>query len=52
MNGLFQAGGVIGTLLLPNIADRFGRRAAAGSVSYTISLTSIENRGSVLIWVF
>ncbi|KAF2642444.1 MFS transporter [Massarina eburnea CBS 473.64] len=25
-NGLFQAGGVIGTLLLPNISDRYGRK--------------------------
>ncbi|KAI5366805.1 hypothetical protein CUC08_Gglean010066 [Alternaria sp. MG1] len=25
-NGLFQAGGVVGTLLLPNISDRYGRK--------------------------
>jgi MFS family permease len=28
MNGLFQAGGVIGTLCLPIIADKYGRKAA------------------------
>jgi len=33
MNGLFQAGGVIGTLLLPTIADKWGRKWALASVS-------------------
>jgi MFS family permease len=28
LNGVFQAGGVIGTLLLPLIADIYGRKAA------------------------
>jgi hypothetical protein len=28
LNGVFQAGGVIGTLLLPLIADRYGRKKA------------------------
>jgi MFS family permease len=32
MNGLFQAGGVIGTLLLPNVADKFGRKWACAVV--------------------
>lgn len=34
MNGLFQAGGVIGTLLLPNISDRFGRKWGIAIVCY------------------
>lgn len=32
MNGLFQAGGVIGTLLLPTVADRWGRKWALAVV--------------------
>lgn len=32
-NGVFQAGGVIGPLLLPWIADAFGRRASIATVS-------------------
>lgn len=28
MNGLFQAGGVIGTLALPTVADKWGRKWA------------------------
>lgn len=34
MNGLFQTGGVIGTLLLPTVADRYGRKWACAVVSY------------------
>jgi MFS family permease len=41
-NGLFQAGGVVGTLLLPNISDRYGRKWGIAIVSY---LTFI-----VLLW--
>lgn len=33
MNGLFQAGGVIGTILLPPVADKWGRKAALALVS-------------------
>jgi MFS family permease len=33
MNGLFQAGGVIGTLCLPWVADKWGRKAALALVS-------------------
>jgi MFS family permease len=32
MNGLFQAGGVIGSLCLPWVADKFGRKWAIGAV--------------------
>ena len=32
-NGLFQAGGVVGTLLLPNISDRYGRKWGIAIVS-------------------
>jgi MFS family permease len=28
LNGVFQAGGVVGTLLLPTVADRYGRKVA------------------------
>jgi MFS family permease len=34
MNGLFQTGGVIGTLLLPTVADRWGRKWALAAVSF------------------
>lgn len=33
MNGLFQAGGVIGTLMLPMVADKLGRKWACAVVS-------------------
>jgi MFS family permease len=32
-NGLLQAGGVVGTLLLPNISDRYGRKWGIAIVS-------------------
>lgn len=32
MNGLFQAGGVVGTLCLPWVADKYGRKWAIGVV--------------------
>lgn len=32
MNGLFQTGGVIGSLLLPTVADKFGRKWACAVV--------------------
>lgn len=41
MNGLFQAGGTIGPLLLPWIADKWGRRAGVATVS------SLEKRNRV-----
>jgi hypothetical protein len=34
MNGLFEAGGVIGTLMLPVIADRWGRKWGCAAVGY------------------
>lgn len=33
MNGIFQAGGVIGTLILPYFADKYGRKWAIAIVS-------------------
>ena len=33
MNGVFQTGGVIGTLLLPTVADKYGRKWACAVVS-------------------
>jgi MFS family permease len=33
MNGLFQAGAFFGTLIVPWIADKWGRKAALGLVS-------------------
>jgi len=33
MNGLFQTGGVIGTLLLPTVSDKWGRKWALALVS-------------------
>lgn len=38
MNGLFQTGGVIGTLMLPYVADRWGRKWAIATVSTTLPL--------------
>jgi len=40
MNGLFQTGGVIGTLLLPTVADKWGRKWALAVVrrSFPVSL--------------
>jgi hypothetical protein len=35
MNGLFEAGGVIGTLMLPVVADRWGRKWGCAVVGYT-----------------
>jgi len=32
MNGLFQAGGTIGTLFLPWVADKWGRKAGLALV--------------------
>jgi MFS family permease len=36
MNGLFQAGGVIGTLLLPTVSDKWGRKWALAKVRSSI----------------
>jgi hypothetical protein len=33
MNGLFQTGGVFGALLLPTVADKWGRKWALAAVS-------------------
>lgn len=32
MNGLFQTGGTLGTLMLPYVADRWGRKWAIAVV--------------------
>jgi MFS family permease len=37
-NGIFSAGGVIGTLCLPWIADRWGRKWACAVVSIATAL--------------
>jgi hypothetical protein len=34
MSGLYEAGGVIGTMLLPMVADRWGRKWACAAVGY------------------
>jgi MFS family permease len=39
INGLFQAGGVIGTLLLPTISDKWGRKWALALVYSSIIIT-------------
>jgi MFS family permease len=39
MNGLFQAGGFIGTLLLPPVADKLGRKWAM-AVSAILAIIS------------
>lgn len=36
MNGVFQTGGVIGTLILPWIADKWGRKWAIAVVGFVI----------------
>jgi MFS family permease len=36
MNGLFQTGGVIGSLLLPTVADKWGRKWAIAVVSHLL----------------
>lgn len=38
MNGLFSAGGVVGTMLLPTIADKWGRKWACAVVRRVFSL--------------
>ncbi len=40
MNGLFQTGGVIGTLILPYISDRWGRKWGIAAVSVPMSVFS------------
>jgi sugar phosphate permease len=39
INGLFQAGGVIGTLLLPTVSDKWGRKWALALVCSSIIIT-------------
>ncbi|EXJ74111.1 uncharacterized protein A1O5_02405 [Cladophialophora psammophila CBS 110553] len=52
MNGLFQTGGVIGTLLLPTVADRWGRKWAC-AVSAILSIVSgAIMAGSVNVGMF
>jgi hypothetical protein len=38
MNGLFQTGGVIGTLLLPTVADKWGRKWALAVVNSALKM--------------
>ncbi len=44
MNGLFQTGGVIGTLLLPTVADKWGRKWALAVVGLNDELLAIVKR--------
>lgn len=53
-NGLFQAGGVIGTLMLPTVADKWGRRwgCAVPCITLVISgaiMTASTNIG--MVWI-
>jgi hypothetical protein len=37
MNGVFQTGGVIGTLILPWVADKWGRKWAIAVVRLVVN---------------
>ncbi|KIX03871.1 uncharacterized protein Z518_07424 [Rhinocladiella mackenziei CBS 650.93] len=52
LNGVFKAGGVIGTLLLPLIADRHGRKAACIVPSIIIITSQALLAGSVHMAMF
>jgi hypothetical protein len=41
MNGVFEAGGVIGTLMLPIVADSWGRRWACAVVGHMLWVVSL-----------
>jgi hypothetical protein len=47
MNGLYQAGGTIGALLLPTVADRYGRKWACAVVRTRAS--SLESQASLTV---
>lgn len=51
-NGLFQTGGVIGTLTLPWIADRWGRRWGCASACILLVVSGAIMTGSTNIGVF
>ncbi|RFU25689.1 hypothetical protein B7463_g10648, partial [Scytalidium lignicola] len=55
MNGLFQTGGVIGTLLLPTVADRYGRKWGCTVLVWSAILPIISGAimcGSVNVGMF
>lgn len=51
-NGLFQAGGVIGTLCLPWFADKFGRKWACALAASLAVISGALLAGSVHIGMF
>ncbi|GIZ41863.1 hypothetical protein CKM354_000515200 [Cercospora kikuchii] len=51
-NGLFQAGGVIGTLTLPLFTDRWGRKAGLGVSALLALISGAALAGSTHIIVF
>jgi MFS family permease len=52
MNGLYQAGGVIGTLSLPIVADKYGRKAAIAISAILIIISGAFMAGSINIGEF
>ncbi|EXJ75024.1 uncharacterized protein A1O5_01720 [Cladophialophora psammophila CBS 110553] len=52
MNGLFSAGGVIGTLLLPTIADKWGRKWACAVSAILTIVSGALLAGSVNVGMF
>ncbi|OAL29863.1 hypothetical protein AYO22_01769 [Fonsecaea multimorphosa] len=52
MNGMFSAGGVIGTLLLPTIADKWGRKWACAVSSILTIVSGSLLAGSVNVGMF
>ncbi|KAJ5802096.1 uncharacterized protein N7503_004546 [Penicillium pulvis] len=52
MNGLYQAGGVIGTLSLPIVADKYGRKAAITISAILIIISGAFMAGSTNIGEF
>ncbi|OQV04830.1 hypothetical protein CLAIMM_09654 [Cladophialophora immunda] len=52
MNGIFQAGGVIGTISLPWVADRFGRKWGCAVPAILILVSGAILAGSVNVGMF
>ncbi|KAI1618273.1 MFS transporter [Exophiala viscosa] len=52
MNGLFQTGGVIGSLLLPTVADKYGRRWACALSAILAIVSGAVMAGSVNVGMF
>lgn len=52
MAGLFQAGGCIGTILLPNLADRYGRRSAMAVAGLLCLISGAVMTGSTNVAEF